>query len=487
MPPKKNVEHEAVLVHSPPQPMPDAIDGCTHLVEMPPRTPTGFAVAQFLCEAGSEFYAPFAQRLMADLNAALVQQFLYVPVAQGKAVVQPNGVLDDGYGETVAIRLGVGHGRSAYPNPVKATQPLQFLFPRLQGVYGNMGWGDEHEIKWRMDKKICSSAYFYRYFAYTVPGGDVSDLEIDRLLELARTSTVETLVQQLKKQIQADSAEVLLSKLRMHEDSLKAEAGLTLALAVAQVAELFPHTEGMLSFGGPFVQAAILVGQLVGTVSEAVETEARAMDVVNAASHSEFALEIVRWLKVPRAQAAREESPPILPPEAVERVEKRVVERIRAEAVNSYLPEGLKSSLESILYAWAKCSSREETQAHLERGFDERPERLFELLERYLGQADTRISGFPIHREFERRAYDNLALVIDPESIANRLRAHYGAALETPRLTIPERDPHESRAHAFMAIHQAFLQEQHAAQGVETDDPTPGGLATGDECTEDEL
>ena len=38
-------------------------------------------------------------------------------------MVEPNGVLDDGYRETVAVRLGVGHGRAAYPDPVKATQP----------------------------------------------------------------------------------------------------------------------------------------------------------------------------------------------------------------------------------------------------------------------------------------------------------------------------------------------------------------------------
>ena len=40
-------------------------------------------------------------------------------------MVEPNGVLDDGYRETVAVRLGVGHGASAYPNPIKATQPLK--------------------------------------------------------------------------------------------------------------------------------------------------------------------------------------------------------------------------------------------------------------------------------------------------------------------------------------------------------------------------
>ena len=60
---------------------------------------------------------------MANLNAALVQQFLHVSVTQGKEVIEPNGMLDDGHGETVAVGLGVGHGQSAYPDPIKATQP----------------------------------------------------------------------------------------------------------------------------------------------------------------------------------------------------------------------------------------------------------------------------------------------------------------------------------------------------------------------------
>ena len=31
--------------------------------------------------------------------------------------------LDDGHGKTVAVRPGVCHGGSAYPDPLKATQP----------------------------------------------------------------------------------------------------------------------------------------------------------------------------------------------------------------------------------------------------------------------------------------------------------------------------------------------------------------------------
>ena len=78
-------------------------------------------MAQIFGAEGSELNTPIAEGLMADLNAALVQPFLHISVTQGKAVGEPNGVMDDGHGEPVAVRLGVGHGGSAYPDPVKAT------------------------------------------------------------------------------------------------------------------------------------------------------------------------------------------------------------------------------------------------------------------------------------------------------------------------------------------------------------------------------
>ena len=93
---------------------------------------SGFAVAQFFREEGSEFNAPLAEGLVADLDAALVEQFLYVSVTQGETVVKPDSVLNDDHGGTVAVRLGVGHGGSAYPNPIKATQ--SFLALEHHGV-----------------------------------------------------------------------------------------------------------------------------------------------------------------------------------------------------------------------------------------------------------------------------------------------------------------------------------------------------------------
>jgi hypothetical protein len=137
---KENVEYEVVLVHSPPKPVSDVVNARTHLVEMPPGTPTGFPVAQVFSEEGSELDAPLAQGFVTDHDAAPVEQFLDLPVAAKRphgrcsgqeahweAVIQPDGVLDDEHGETVAVGLEVGYGQSAYPDPIKATQPSNLL------------------------------------------------------------------------------------------------------------------------------------------------------------------------------------------------------------------------------------------------------------------------------------------------------------------------------------------------------------------------
>ncbi|UQN09530.1 hypothetical protein M1R55_24210 (plasmid) [Deinococcus sp. QL22] len=53
-----------------------------------------------------------------------MEQFLHVTVTEGEAMGEPNRVLNDRHPETVAIGFRISDGGSAYPDPVKATQPL---------------------------------------------------------------------------------------------------------------------------------------------------------------------------------------------------------------------------------------------------------------------------------------------------------------------------------------------------------------------------
>ncbi len=62
--------------------------------------------------------APFVEGLVADLNAALVQQFLDISVAEREAAIQPGRALNDRHRDTVEVRFRVSHGRSASSDPV---------------------------------------------------------------------------------------------------------------------------------------------------------------------------------------------------------------------------------------------------------------------------------------------------------------------------------------------------------------------------------
>ena len=62
VPLKQDIEHEAVLVYCSPEPVSDAVNARTDLVEMPPGTPSGFPVAQVFSEEGSELDAPAGRR-----------------------------------------------------------------------------------------------------------------------------------------------------------------------------------------------------------------------------------------------------------------------------------------------------------------------------------------------------------------------------------------------------------------------------------------
>jgi hypothetical protein len=118
---QENVEHISILIHGPPQPVRTPSDLHVHLVQMPPRTPSGFAVAQLFSEQGSKLDVPLSERFVADLDAALMKGFLNIPLAEWQAVVQPQGVADDAEGKPVAIGLAVRH--SSQPTGVKLPEP----------------------------------------------------------------------------------------------------------------------------------------------------------------------------------------------------------------------------------------------------------------------------------------------------------------------------------------------------------------------------
>ena len=106
-----------ILIHGSPEVMALAVDGQKHLVEMPcvpgPRPSTPQQIGILL----TEIETPLTDGLVGHVDAACEQQLLHVAVAQGKTIIQPDPVADDGAGKAVVlVTLGVcGWGRAWLP------------------------------------------------------------------------------------------------------------------------------------------------------------------------------------------------------------------------------------------------------------------------------------------------------------------------------------------------------------------------------------
>ena len=106
---EEDVQHLPRFIDGPPQPVLDSTDLDAPLVQMPPRTPPGFSVAQFFGQERGNFDVPLPQGLVTDLDAALVEQFLHSTLAEGEAVIEPEGGADDAERNTVAVGRPVSH------------------------------------------------------------------------------------------------------------------------------------------------------------------------------------------------------------------------------------------------------------------------------------------------------------------------------------------------------------------------------------------
>jgi predicted KAP-like P-loop ATPase len=64
---------------------------------------------------------------------------------------------------------------------------MKRLFPRLQSIWGNMGYGGAHEVLWRNALRICSAEVIHVYFQFGVAEDALSRRELNQLLAAAQS------------------------------------------------------------------------------------------------------------------------------------------------------------------------------------------------------------------------------------------------------------------------------------------------------------
>ena len=342
---------------------------------------------------------------------------------------------------------------------------LEVLFPRLKGIFGNTTYGPDWDGRWEREQRVSTEAYFHRYFRYGIPPGDISDLEVTALLDVAGQGDSAELDRRLRTMAEAGGMRHLVTKLRRRDEIIDPGAAGHLALAVTRNGGLVPRERAMLISDWTFMQAGILVTRLAGRLPAGPEREELARQIVDAADPLPFAFECLRWF---RKGDSTPEAERVLPAECEEELGRRIAERIRGKAVEAPLYKTFGPDTQRLLWLWNQHAGDREVGRYLAERLEGGADEVDALLGSFVGQAWGVESGLSHKADLNREEYDAIARLIEPEIILSKLKAKYGSELESPEYYFGDEVRHERQlAHQFAYIHA------HVRQAADTP-PPPG-------------
>jgi hypothetical protein len=338
---------------------------------------------------------------------------------------------------------------------------LKNMFPKLQAVYGNMHFGDDWYEKWNMDQRICSENYFNRYFTYSIPNYDISDRDIIGMVADCKNyeGKMERGKNPLAEFLNKSNSEVIIKKLRYKANQFSSEESIFLATALSFECDLYPNPDTLCNWTVPFVQAAMLISNLVQNLASEDRVNL-ACDCILKASLVDFKLEIFKWLK-------REEEDK---PEKDDFSETQINEigKCLGDNIVKFLEKGtditisIPRSVPYTLSAIRKYVGQEYLRRYIGSLFKNDANAVLRLLDAYTPTAWGMEIGVSHKSDFTRDQYNSITSVIQVENIMNAIKYFYGE-LPTVDDEFPKDLEYQDRSiilRQFIWLHKYVLKEE---------------------------
>lgn len=330
---------------------------------------------------------------------------------------------------------------------------LEVLFPRLQ----NVTYGSEWDKRWDREQRICATGYFPRYFSYGVPLGDISDFKINEVIAAAASGREADLAPVLSG-IGTPAMSRFISKTRLREDTMEINAIAPLAIALARSGSLLSRENQMLISDWTFLQAAILIKNLVRRIPTREERDSLARRIIAEAEPLAFAFECLKWLRKDNDQA---ETARVVSVELEEELGASLADRIRSKAAEMPLYKSDGADAPRLLWIWNKYGASGEVESYLRKRFELDASEVDDFLATYIGKAWGMESGLSHVADFDRGNFDSVATLVAPEFIIAKLKERYGVELDSPEYHQSDDVPIARRiAHQFAVIYRGIEKEK---------------------------
>lgn len=343
-------------------------------------------------------------------------------------------------------------------------QFLHSLFPR----FGNVGYGSDWESRWSREKRICSQEYFARYFAYSVPPGDISDREVESFIQGVSAGEGASATERLDAVAQKRGIQKLIRKLRARESGIDPAIAPKLAEAVLANGALFPREQQMFVPDRTYIQTAFFAVAMVRALPAGADRTTEARRLVALAEPLALGQQFLRWL---RKGSEEPEETRVLSEAGEAEVGAVLADRIKAASENAPIYRTQGHDTPSLLWIWQKFGKEEEVSAHLRatlNSFDE----AIAFLDVFTGRAWGLETGLSRRSDFGRGNYDNVATLVEPGIIFDLLKSKFGEELENPDYHLSDDEGADRMlAHQFAYAHKGALAPPEASEAPSAGDP----------------
>lgn len=326
---------------------------------------------------------------------------------------------------------------------------LEPLFPRL----GKARYGHDRELDWARQQRVCSEQYFHRYFTYSVPAGDIGDVEVKSFLDGIASADAAAQDAALLALAQRGAFARLIQKLQRAASTMREDAACGLALAIARNGPLACVEQAETSaLDSTLGHASHLIADLVRQTPDVQARDRIARSIAQVAEPLTFAFECLRCMRR-TAGVAQEEQ--VLSEEGDLAAHSALVDRIRSQAAAAPLHRSFGREARGLYGLWAQqCAS--EVASNLQQTLQSDPAEADALLDSYVGEPHESAAGSPPDADISHETYDALAQLIDPRVVAGALEQVHGPGLgagDFYRRDAP--GAAQQRAHQFLWLYRS--------------------------------
>ena len=303
----------------------------------------------------------------------------------------------------------------------KIKSTLLYLFPRLNYVFNNKEYGPEREIEWENNQRICAEKYFQRYFSYSLSNRDFSDIKLNDMLLNLRDLSFEQCKSLINESFDGNNLDSFIAKLRRKVSSIDDNTILEkLAQSMGSLGNVYPHSQRLFDFNTPFVQAAMLISDIINKIDVQEKKLRIAIIIMADAEPLEFVLECFHWLSRESEESNKSEKSGqnVLNREELEQIGEALAKRILKIIPDR--PELLFNNSKELLVICNKYGMSNEVRGAITSELTHNPQYAINLLNSFLHSTRGE-EGTQNKADFIRDSYDALSQVVNVGDFINVL------------------------------------------------------------------